>query len=795
MAIIDPNVEPITTFGAPAQNFPNIREFPVDSTANDDNTIDQTTAFGAPRQVFTNIGTFATDISSTGEQLPLPTTQAGKSENPSSSASKPGKRYDNPLSNFSSYTYQLTLYMITPDAYELFVQNGRRNINAAKNSKDAAGAYVVVQSGGINNTASSRAPGFDLDYYIDDLKMASLVSSHANGTSTAEVGMTFTIYEPYGFSFITKLREAMNSLANYSTTKNFKNIKNPARQFFIMGIRFQGYDKNGNTLTSSSDGIYEKFYDIMLNSIKFKIDGKMSTYLCDAVIIPTKEACGIKRGMITNGAEVVASTVGEALDELMGRISREQKLLATNKTIEEPNNFSVRFFGDGASEIQKASIVNKKTDADKAKLPMAIAKTIQDVTPTLEVKSAVNVNKKQVIFKNDTPVLQAISQLIAQSSYLEDALTKVYTTAIEPDQDKNSPEVVIPNTKKTIRWYNAAPRISNARWDNIIGDFAYDVEYVIQPYDTPAITSAYANKPAPYPGPYKRYDYWYTGKNSEILHYEQTMNLAFVNVALAPSGTPDAKAFDMDIPQIPGRRTAAPRLGATADGFEAQNNYITNLIDPAAYASAKITILGDPDYLMTVSPSGPDQIYDQYYGNDGYTINPNGGQVFIELNFYEGVDYQNSTGTMKINDRVLFWKYPPDVQQKLNSRGGGVIYQVIEVHSMFKGGKFTQELSCILPSIPGQAPGGITSASSAAGRETDAGTTTFGAAKQNFTNIGTFVTETSTDPNDLNVEFNGTETNMTFDATTGEQIANPQIMVPTGNAANPQVASDDSPDP
>jgi hypothetical protein len=83
--------------------------------------------------------------------------------------SLPGKRINNPLSLFASYTYQISLYMITPDAYDLFVQSGRQNINIFNTSSTAGpssggggqgtaqqanapaggGAFLVAQSGGV----------------------------------------------------------------------------------------------------------------------------------------------------------------------------------------------------------------------------------------------------------------------------------------------------------------------------------------------------------------------------------------------------------------------------------------------------------------------------------------------------------------------------------------------------------------------------------------------------------------------------------------------------------------------
>jgi len=196
---------------------------------------------------------------------------------PQSAGKKPGARLQNPLGNFSSYTYQLSLYMITPDAYNAFIESGRKNINSltSKSANGAAtngGAFLIAQSGGVNNKASQRAPEFDVDFYIDDLKMKSLISTNAaQGTSNVSF-ISFNIYEPYGFSFITKLKRAREQLVKDSNIRNYEEAVNASKQFFILGIRFQGYDKDGNianasqffsedTLNTGSDasGVHERF--------------------------------------------------------------------------------------------------------------------------------------------------------------------------------------------------------------------------------------------------------------------------------------------------------------------------------------------------------------------------------------------------------------------------------------------------------------------------------------------------------------------------------------------------------
>ena len=88
-------------------------------------------------------------------------------------AEETGRRLDNPLGALSSYTYQISLYMVSPTAYDTFTSTGRTKIVALQNiegSIEGAGsAFLIAQSGGINNETQSRANGFTKDVYIDNL--------------------------------------------------------------------------------------------------------------------------------------------------------------------------------------------------------------------------------------------------------------------------------------------------------------------------------------------------------------------------------------------------------------------------------------------------------------------------------------------------------------------------------------------------------------------------------------------------------------------------------------------------
>jgi hypothetical protein len=617
----------------------------------------------------------------------------------------PGRRLKNPLGYFSSSTYQISLYMITPDAYDAFIASGRRQIDAISNVEGnrAAGAYLIAQSGGINSTDSRRAPGFDLDYYIDNLTIKTYMDPQSTMTSSNTTEVKFQIVEPYGFSFLTKLRQATDSLQEYVESLNAvktSSPRNPTRQFFILGVRFLGYDENGNIVTGAkivdndlldanatpeSTALFDRYYDINITNVKFKVDGTASTYNVDAIAMAPQVAFGIKRGRINNDTTVVGSSVESVLTDLVNKLNKASE---DNSIGGSFNSYEIVYVGDNSNEIREAKILLPE-DLDKSKMPMTPASSTTKVTQATEDDDAQpDIDARQIVFKGDTAIQQAISQVISQSTYLRNALLVVYESTKQPDDETGDYKKDIPeDIGKRVSWYNLSAEVSDAIWNEEIADFVYNIKFIIQTYETPVIDNAYTNSGARYYGPHKRYEYWYTGKNSEILSYEQVINNGYFTIAL------DARRPTLgqpEVPIVPNRHIDQLRLNKLTVGMEAQNTYITSLYDPGSFATAKITILGDPDFLVMESAGSINELYSRFYGTDGYTVGANGGQVFIEIDFREAVDYDTSNGYLSINDRILFWKYPEDIPIK------GVSYKVIDVMSTFHGGVFKQTLNCVI---------------------------------------------------------------------------------------------------
>jgi len=638
---------------------------------------------------------------------------------------QPGRRLKNPLGALSSYTYQLSLYMITPDAYDAFVASGRKDIDALANATtppegpdrglNRAGAYLVAQSGGVNNNESQRAPEFNTDYYIDNLKIKQAVGADATQSSTNAYDISFTITEPYGFSFITKLRKASEAMVNYYQGTQYADggPTNPSRQFFIVGLRFLGYDKNGNIANGktdfegqdldpngSGDYMFQTYWDVHIVGIKFRIEGSSVIYNVSCAAVSPNEAFGVKRGRLLADRTITAATFEEALTGETGLITQMNKYQAVLKeqgSITTANQFKVEFIGPDSDALKTARLITPE-DVDKGKWPGADIENSYESTDENSATQTPDNTKRTVTFTQGTSVLEVFDELVKGSTYLRDALKIVYENNPTPDiqREQASNE---PGTNKPVAWYHVTPQIANAVWDPKIADWAYVTTYRFETYQTPVIRSSTVNPGMEYYGPHKRYQYWYTGENREILEYSQQLDNLYYNEVLGSQDDPDGVGTggDTDVPSVPGQPTPEPSLNSVGGGRESQNNYVTSLYSPDAYATAKIKIFGDPDFL--VSDSRTDAVYQRFYGDDGFRVSANGGQVFFEIDFKEAVDYDtdnNPVGVLDINDSILFFEYPDNVADSIV----GVSYRLVTITSSFSEGKFTQDLEAVINTFP-----------------------------------------------------------------------------------------------
>ena len=617
-------------------------------------------------------------------------TESTQSSNENSST--PGRRLKNPLGFYSSYNYQISLYLTTPVGMDLFRNTEKKDVSILTNSGNA---FLIAQNGGINNQINNTTSSFEkLEYYIDDLVLKTATAAFNRSGSTNVTDITFKIIEPYGFSFITNLNKAKNSFEN-----NYDLPRNATRLPFLLGIGFLGYDENGNLMSGNqkyddlvldpnnldSNKLFTRYYIIEVASIKFKIDGKATVYDITAKAIDQSVALGTKNGFINTLVSINAQTVGSTLSILMQDLNQKERNFVSNGIVEYPNVYEIEYIN--ADKVKDADIVNPK-DLDKYRVGSREATT---TTQAAVIDQADPDFNEKTITLEKVSIIQGIAQVVKQSEYMINAIRTVYNSSLQPDTNGQGNEAV-PVPVKTFSWYTLSARISDGKWDKKRKDFVYKITYVIETYDTPVMTHPQANPGVGYYGPHKRYEYWYTGNNSEILEYEQRLdNNYFMLIYDTESDNiaTNGPGFDPEISLVPNQAAAGDNTGDRGNSLSIQNAvYETDLSDPKSLAQAKITILGDPDFLMVDTIESPAEVYNQFYGADTYTISANGGQVFIEIDFREATDYDYTNGTLSINNQIKFWNYPEEANIQ------GLSYQVIRVTSNFSNGVFKQVLDC-----------------------------------------------------------------------------------------------------
>jgi hypothetical protein len=662
-------------------------------------------------------------------------------------ATRPGRRLRNPLSYLASYTYQLSLYMISPEAYEAFVASGRKNIeifnladsddpllddegNVIGEGGRVTGAYLVAQGAGMG-PPEFRSDGFEYDYFIDGLSATHTIPGKGNQATSVTTDYKFKIVEPYGFSFISNLERAQRRIeqakknrtgeTSSSSPDTTSTNANTTKNFFILGIRFFGWDQQGNQMTGSEivgDGqvldpnasgngaLFESYTEIVLTEFKFKIDGRSTVYDIKAQPTAINGAINVSKGMNTKERNVTGNTVRDLLSGPNGfltQLNKEQRDLVKNKSVEYPITYKIIWGGNDAEEIALSSVIAANLK-NKNNQPGSSATNPEDSNPATDVKATPNNNIKSYTASKNSPIVQEIEQIIAASNYIKDALTKNYV-----DNNENNPETDLPESVrgkgKEIKWFNISPQLSNIKWDKKRNDWVYDITYLIQTYLIPNIDSTYVDKATNYYGPHKRYDYWYTGQNTEIIGYEQKIDNNYFLATLTDGKVQDKSSATRIAPNMQSGGNKSGSDGTPS--LESVNGFRTSLYDPGSFSQAKIQILGDPDFVMN-STSTTAEIYDRFYSANGYTIDPTAGQVFMEIDFKEAVDYTKeglsdlrfnnnrgvtgAPGTLAINDSIEFWRYEGDAGRTIR----GVSYQVLTVSSNFNNGSFTQNISAVI---------------------------------------------------------------------------------------------------
>lgn len=607
----------------------------------------------------------------------------------------------NPLGNLSSYTYGLSLYMINTDITNQFIAGGG---TMAGITGSTPGLRVVAQSGGFGESdnplralGTDGKPGVKIEYYIDDLNLTTYLPGGPQ-KATASTEIKFKINEPYGFTFLQDLTRAGFEL-NKEGKVNAPNM-NGIQQHFIIGIKFYGYDADGKVITQvppnpkgDTEGgeLPERFFAIRITKVKFKLDGRMVSYQCEAVVMSESIANGQVNGILKSATTLTGSTVWDVLANPGNKNSLVSVLNASTQSdkdsnkVKIPTSYSIEFLDANKKVVDKDSVIGKSKLVNDATFDNTLASTFKvssaEKSTIAQQFKAVSIdgNKASIAQPFGQTILTIIDNIITKSEYISRALNEVSTAGVEPTSKTQ--------TASELKWYAVNPVITAKGFDEKTNDWAYEIKFQITEYEVPYVRTVNTTNVSTYNGPSKKYDYWLTGTNSEIISYEQSYdNLFYMMTVASRSEAPDEKPKG-SVPVKVQNTTGGDSNGSQNKQFQFNQNVAAQMYSPGDQAQARIRIMGDPDYIMSVTGVN----YSKALGKNKVGIDPLKGQVFIEITFLMATDY-GENGLMNVSGNIQF--YDSDIIKALNIKG--VVYKVYKVDSVFSKGSFTQTLSCLL---------------------------------------------------------------------------------------------------
>lgn len=607
----------------------------------------------------------------------------------------------NPLSKYSSYAYNLTLYILSPEAIKQFVLTNKIPLNG-----QGENYYIVAQSGGINEKESRAitnngvpGPFPGLDYYIDNLVLE-IVGPLRNSSPIAGTEVSFDIIEPLGFTFLTKLSEASSRINAASAIIRESGASRPNlwQQHYLLAIRFFGYDQDGSAVTAQSElQQMERYFPILISKVDYKIDGKPITYKVSGTLMSVQAAFGAKRGIVVNDSTIVARTVGQALgdsgnadtgttglvkilnDELRSQLNKDYISKTSFYSIEWENN-----------EIKNSELIDKAAyEASLTAFNPAINNSKDSTASAASKTVSIDVAKREIKIKGGTPIVKVIDNIITKSTYVTNKLRAKNNSQIEVDQIPGA-------TSNTILdWFAISSKVYPLGRDQKSNDWTYNITYQIHNFKIPYLRSPLKNFSSVYHGAYKKYNYFLTGKNTEILGFEQSYDNHFYIIRpLATNVDKSDPSKTAGVPTVAFNGTEGSLDQGGQNRTDIPGNSVrANLSSLADQSQATIKILGDPDLLMD-SIGNPASFnsgeFSKWYGSRGYAINPMGGQIFIEIVFNLAEDY-GLEGIINVSDQIQF--YDDDRVKKVGING--LIYWVTKVTSTFSRGLFSQELDLI----------------------------------------------------------------------------------------------------
>jgi len=647
------------------------------------------------------------------------------------SAPLPTDLIPNPLNTYASYTYSWSFWWLGTLDYNL--------LKSKTNPKDALnwspslfnGSGVIAEDGNI--LTDQRHPAtLGLNYHIQDVEFTTVIGMGKQQRSSNLIRGSMTIIEPYGVSLIETLT---------ACSFNGLQFNNYTQQPFMLQLDFVGYDDNGDPIdpVSSKTTPLRKRFPVTLLSIGVDVTSKGTEY--KITFAPFDHIAHHEYDKIPKAMAVSAGTVKQFFLNLANQLNDFWLAQVPNKTVA----YADKIFFDIDPTIANSTIVPEGAPA------------------TTNNPTASGIDQKQDVFNlaEGTSILDIINKVMAVSSWQRDQVKKnpdqsTIFNAFSTDVEVRIGGVVASNTTNYSKNIdnpdikNTTPDLTGVTsdiFDGIRNTFPKAITYKIHQF--PVFDGGHPSLPLlsdSKPHTIKRYQYIYTGQNTEIIDLKINLNATFytsvlnyrylypasgaskntsTDAALAGTTTtqpnfstaflqrifPSLSAIPLSTPMrvkpIVYDNAATSGMGIINDG---ESQRIADMIKhlqgmtkgqkEPAMLTVDLTINGDPtlikqdDVLYSPSPTIPNDysLWSQVSQSDfckkyGF-IRMDVGQLIVNLLINTPLDIDTDININFGGDQGLVY---PNINTGVTSTFSGQ-YRVISIQNKFANGQFTQVL-------------------------------------------------------------------------------------------------------
>lgn len=633
---------------------------------------------------------------------------------------------------------------------------------------NGGGGDADAQPGGFYGTASptyptaNRSPFFPNDFYIDSVTVETQCVGKGTGAAHLATNLKFTVVEPQGITLLERMYEAVANME----PRDAAGKVNYTAATYLMVLRFYGYDESGNIVypvkggldspanTSDPSAVVEKFIPFIIAKVNWTIGTKTVSYDFEAAPVGQNIGGGSSRGTIPYDVQLVDSTVGgllggnakystgtapnanpgasttappatqasvRALDNaiaagtppppsaaaapspkkvitegLMGAMNDFQRELVQRGTYLIADEYSIEFVGipalASAADISAAKIQLPNVKKDTKQSPMRKPDPANLKQDTISV----DYENRNFSITAGQQILQVIELVIRNSSYI--GKQKLVIEGPDGKQQLNQ------QTTKNVTWFTISMSSERKGFDDNRNDYAYKIKYTVSPYLVKNLDSQYFPT-TKFTGVHKSYPFWFTGQNTAVKDYQETLNTMFVST-LSGSGPGTSVTAQLRkkytssmsdlVKYVYSPRSGESSFGAEGKELEPNANAAEILYNPSDLASAKVRIIGDPAWIMQGSQFKPLTATTVYpaartgFEADG-SISFDSQDILFEMLWQRPEDYDLSTGVADPYKTQI----GPD-KKPLQSR----VYIATKVTSEFKGGSFEQTLDGSLYLFP-----------------------------------------------------------------------------------------------